>query len=196
MTVEKKLRVGLLGGTFDPPHLGHLTIAQGVLETCQMDEIWFMPSHRPPHKNGSHITDNHHRVKMVQLAIEGNPCFKLSLIEFERNDRSYTIDTIEILKENYPNIDFYFIIGGDMIEDLPNWHRIDELSSMISFIGVNRPGYDPDKERYNVSVIDVPQIDVSSSELRDDLRHRKSGRYLLSEAVRTFIEEKGLYESN
>lgn len=196
MGEEKKLRVGLLGGTFDPPHLGHLTIAQGVLETCKLDEIWFMPSHRPPHKNGSAITDNHQRVKMTQLAIDGNPYFKLSLIEFERNDRSYTIDTIEILKENYPGTDFYFIIGGDMIEDLPNWHRIDELSNMIKFIGVNRPGYYPDNEQYHVSLVDVPQIDVSSSELRSRLRDRKSGRYLLPESVRTFIAEEGLYESN
>ncbi len=196
MTEGKKLRVGLLGGTFDPPHLGHLTIAQGVLETCKLDEIWFMPSHRPPHKNGNAITDNHQRMKMTQLAIDGNPHFKLSLIEFERNDRSYTIDTIEILKENYPHIDFYFIIGGDMIEDLPNWHRIDELSRMITFIGVNRPGYHPDKEQYHVLLIDVPQIDVSSSELRRNLHDKKSGRYLLPESVRTFIAEEGLYESN
>ncbi|MFP3360136.1 nicotinate-nucleotide adenylyltransferase, partial [Planococcus sp. SIMBA_143] len=92
--------------------------------------------------------------------------------------------------------DFYFIIGGDMIEDLPNWHRIDELSRMITFIGVNRPGYHPDKERYHVSLIDVPQIDVSSTELRRNLHDKKSGRYLLPESVRTFIAEEGLYESN
>ncbi len=194
MTGQKRMKVGLLGGTFDPPHLGHLTLAQGVLEACQLDEVWFMPSHRPPHKNGNDITDNHYRVDMVQLAIAGNPDFKISLIEFERNGRSFTIDTIEILKANYPHFDFYFIIGGDMIEDLPNWHRIDELSDLISFIGVNRPGYDPDKERYKVSLIDVPQIDVSSSEIRKDLNLGRSGRYLLPESVRTFIEEKGLYE--
>lgn len=196
MTAQQRMKVGLLGGTFDPPHLGHLALAQGVLETCELDEVWFMPSHRPPHKNGSDITENHHRVEMVQRAIEGNPNFKISLIEFERNGRSFTIDTIEILKANYPNIDFYFIIGGDMIEDLPNWHRIDELSKMISFIGVNRPGYNPDKEQYEVSLIDVPQIDLSSSEIRKDLSFGKSGRYLLPESVRIFIEEKGLYESS
>ncbi|MDQ0481556.1 nicotinate-nucleotide adenylyltransferase [Guptibacillus hwajinpoensis] len=190
------MKVGLLGGTFDPPHLGHLALAQGVLETCELDEVWFMPSHRPPHKNGSDITENHHRVEMVQRAIEGNPKFKVTLIEFERNGRSFTIDTIEILKANYPDIDFHFIIGGDMIEDLPNWHRIDELSKMISFIGVNRPGYHPDKEQYEVSLIDVPQIDLSSSEIRRDLSFGKSGRYLLPESVRILIEEKGLYESN
>ncbi|WP_307070793.1 nicotinate-nucleotide adenylyltransferase [Guptibacillus hwajinpoensis] len=196
MTGQQKMKVGLLGGTFDPPHLGHLALAQGVLETCELDEVWFMPSHRPPHKNGSDITENHHRVEMVQRAIEGNPKFKVTLIEFERNGRSFTIDTIEILKANYPDIDFHFIIGGDMIEDLPNWHRIDELSKMISFIGVNRPGYHPDKEQYEVSLIDVPQIDLSSSEIRRDLSFGKSGRYLLPESVRILIEEKGLYESN
>ncbi|WP_347549517.1 nicotinate-nucleotide adenylyltransferase [Pseudalkalibacillus hwajinpoensis] len=190
------MKVGLLGGTFDPPHLGHLTVAQGVLEGCQLDEIWFVPSHRPPHKSGTDITENHHRVEMVQRAIHGNPHFNISLIEFERNERSYTIDTIEILKADYPKIDFYFIIGGDMIEDLPNWYRIDELSEMISFIGVNRPGYTPDKEQYRVSLIDVAQIDVSSSALRKGLSEGKSGRYLLPESVRIFIEEKGLYESS
>ncbi|WP_305911533.1 nicotinate-nucleotide adenylyltransferase [Guptibacillus hwajinpoensis] len=195
MTGQQKMKVGLLGGTFDPPHLGHLALAQGVLEACELDEVWFMPSHRPPHKNGSDITENHHRVEMVQRAIEGNPKFKVTLIEFERNGRSFTIDTIEILKANYPDIDFHFIIGGDMIEDLPNWHRIDELSKMISFIGVNRPGYHPDKEQYEVSLIDVPQIDLSSSEIRRDLSFGKSGRYLLPESVRILIEEKGLYES-
>ncbi|WP_377888409.1 nicotinate-nucleotide adenylyltransferase [Alkalihalobacillus sp. R86527] len=187
------MRVGLLGGTFDPPHIGHLTLAQGVLEECQLDEVWFMPTHLPPHKNGK-VSDNHHRAEMVQRAIEGNPSFKISLVEFERSGRSYTVDTIEILKKSYPDIDFHFIVGGDMIEDLPNWHRIEDLSRMISFIGVNRPGYKPGRETKNVSLVDVPQIDVSSSIIRNAIKFGRSGRYLLTDSVRNYIVEKGLYD--
>lgn len=194
MELDKKMKVGLLGGTFDPPHIGHLTLAQGVLEECELDEVWFMPTHLPPHKSGKKVSDNHHRAEMVQRAIEGNPHFKLSLIEFERSGRSYTVDTIEILKDNYPQIDFHFIVGGDMIEDLPNWHRIEDLSQMISFIGVNRPGYEPGDQTKNLRLVDVPQIDVSSSIIRNSIRLGKSGRYLLIDSVRNYIEKKGLYD--
>lgn len=193
--MEKKKKIGLLGGTFDPPHHGHLLIAEQARERCQLDEIWFMPTKTPPHKEESKYSKDQDRLEMVRRAIESNPYFHLSLVEFERTGPSYTIDTIKKLIERFPDREFYFIIGGDMIEYLPKWKQIDELIRLITFIGVRRPGYGSstfydDK----VWMIDVPQLEISSSEIRDRLITNRSIRYLLPNEVIDYIEEHGIYE--
>lgn len=188
------MKVGILGGTFDPPHNGHLIIAQEVLSSLQLNEVWFMPTNTPPHKADAK-SRGEDRLEMVKLAIADNECFKLQPIEFERSGPSYTYDTIAILKEKYPKAEFYFIIGADMVEYLLKWYRIDELVHDVHFVGVKRPKYKI-VSRYNVIEVEVPQFDISSSELRRRFKNNQNTKYFLPDAVREYIEEKNLYGSN
>lgn len=186
-------RVGILGGTFDPPHYGHLLIADDVRTELKLDEIWFMPNYIPPHKD-KQVTDHTHRVNMLYAAIANQPHFRVETIELERKERSYTYDTIVLLKQRYPDTMFYFIIGGDMVEYLPNWYRIDELVQLMQFVGVKRPGYSLCTP-YPIIEVDVPTFAVSSSLIRERIQSGKSVTYLLPEAVQLYIKENRLYET-
>ncbi|GGF07428.1 putative nicotinate-nucleotide adenylyltransferase [Halobacillus andaensis] len=188
------MKIGLLGGTFDPPHLGHLIMAEHVLEAMHLDEVWFVPSHVPPHKQESALVAED-RLRMVERAIEENPQFSVSTVELEREGKSFTIDTMKQLQNQYPSYDFCFIIGGDMVQHLDRWHRIDELQELVQFIGVGREGYQLDSSR-GVKLIDIPRIDISSSMIRKRLAKGKSIRYLVTHQVYEYIKEHSLYVSN
>lgn len=185
-------KVGILGGTFDPPHFGHLLIANEVLSKLNLDEIWFMPNQEPPHKKKSGLVKNEDRVQMLTLAIEGNPAFKVETIELQREGPSYTFDTMKMMDEQFSEHQFYFIIGADMIEYLPKWRNIDELVKLVQFVGVERPAYSHQTD-YSVLYVDVPAMDVSSSMIRDRVKKGKTIRYLLPDSVIQYIEEKHLY---
>lgn len=185
-------KVGILGGTFDPPHIGHLIIADEVCQQLAMDEVWFIPTNIPPHKHAAHSAAEH-RLAMLRLAIEDNDRFHVHTIEMERNDVSYTIDTVTSLQTLYPHITFYFIIGADMVEYLPKWHRIDELIEQISFIGVNRNGYSV-QSTFPIIEVEAPLIDISSSMIRERVNSSASYRYFLNEKVASYIKEHHLYE--
>jgi nicotinate-nucleotide adenylyltransferase len=185
-------KIGILGGTFDPPHQGHLLIANEVLSELSLDEIWFMPNQEPPHKKKSESVKNEERLHMLEMAIGGNPLFKIETIELERKGPSFTVDTIKILNHQYPNHHFFFIIGADMIEYLPKWHQIDELIKLVQFVGVERPKYSI-KTDYPIIYVDVPAFDVSSSMIRERIKHGKTVRYLLPDSVIEYIGEKQLY---
>ncbi|RDI44038.1 nicotinate-nucleotide adenylyltransferase [Falsibacillus pallidus] len=186
-------RVGLLGGTFNPPHLGHLIIANEIIHALSLDEIRFMPNQEPPHKNPSPSITSQHRVEMLELAIKDVPSFKVEKIELERKGKSYTYETIQYLKKREPETDFYFIIGADMIEYLPKWHKIDELTQMIQFVGVNRPRYSQLSE-YPVLLVETPDVDISSTMIRTRLREGKSVRFLVPDDVIKYMEDQRLYE--
>ncbi|BCB04901.1 nicotinate-nucleotide adenylyltransferase [Bacillus sp. KH172YL63] len=188
-----KKKVGLLGGTFNPPHIGHLVIAEQALEKAGLDEIRFLPNHVPPHKQADERVSPQQRVNMLEKAIQGHPRFSIEKIELEREGASYTFDTIKLLTEREGNTEFSFIIGGDMIEYLPKWHRIDELQEMVKFIGVNRPAYTHETP-YDVHLIEVPAIDLSSSYIRDTVKKGQTVRYLVPDDVYRYIKEEGLYE--
>ncbi|APH04309.1 nicotinate-nucleotide adenylyltransferase [Bacillus weihaiensis] len=185
-------KIGILGGTFDPPHLGHLFIANEVLHKMQLSEIWFIPNEVPPHKQADNFTDSRHRLEMLKLAVKDCSAFHVSTIELERDGASYTYDTLQLLHEEFPEHSFYFIIGADMIEYLSKWHKIDELVNMITFIGVNRRGYET-KSPYPVTTIDIPLFEVSSTMLRERLSKNETTAYLLQEEVKRYIEENHLY---
>jgi nicotinate-nucleotide adenylyltransferase len=185
-------KVGILGGTFDPPHYGHLLIANEVLSTLKLDEIWFMPNQEPPHKKKSDSIKNEDRLQMLDLAIQDNTAFRVETIELHRQGPSYTVDTMKMINTQYSNHQFFFIIGADMIEYLPKWHKIDELIKLVQFVGVERPEYST-KTDYPVRYVDVPAIDVSSSMIRDRVKNGKTVRYLLPDPVVQYIEEKHLY---
>lgn len=187
-------RIGILGGTFDPPHIGHLFIASEALIRLNLSEVWLMPNRIPPHKERKSYVTDEERVEMLHLAISDQPTFKLQLIELEREGPSYTYDTIRLLREKYQDTKFYFIIGGDMVEYLPHWHKIDELVNLVTFVGVKRPGYSFPTV-YPIIEIDIPQLDISSSMIRKRLAENRNSMYLLPEKVRKYIEEKHLYGS-
>jgi len=190
------MRIGILGGTFDPIHLAHLMIAEQVRESLDLQEIWFMPARIPPHKE-RRVTSEKHRLEMVKLALREVPYFRAVSFELERPGPSYTVDTIQDLKIKFPEHTFYFIIGGDMVEYLPHWHRIEELVQMIQFVGVHRPGYKIVESLYSpyVKTVEIPQIDISSTMIREKVSKGQSIRFIIPEEVRQYIEEKHLYEA-
>lgn len=187
-------KIGILGGTFNPPHIGHLIIANEVLDALELDEVRFMPNHVPPHKEKTEEVTDLDRMAMLEDAIAGHPSFYIEGIEIERKGTSYTHDTIKLLKEREPNSEFFFIIGADMIEYLPNWHRIDELVELVQFVGVKRPGYN-EKTEYPITMVQVPQMFISSSMIRRKLRTGKTVKYLLADSVAKYIKGNDLYES-
>ncbi|MEX2103898.1 MAG: nicotinate-nucleotide adenylyltransferase, partial [Bacilli bacterium] len=155
------MKVGIFGGTFDPIHSGHLIAAELARSEVGLDEVWFMPSYHPPHKEQISIHSWDHRSKMVSLAIAGHPFFRLLPIEHEREGLSYTFDTIIALKNKYPTHHFYFILGTDMIVDLPNWYKTEELRQLVSFIGLKRPGYTIEVETvHDISLFPIQWISM------------------------------------
>lgn len=187
-------RIGILGGTFDPPHIGHFIIADEVKYQLNLDEIWFIPTNEPPHKKNA-MMNNHHRLNMLKAVTEKINYFKVNTIEFNRTGKSYTIDTVNTLKEIYPDVNFYFIIGADMVEYLPHWKDIEKLEKKIQFVGVNRSGFKLDT-KYSVIEVKVPSIEISST----DVKHRMSKglpvQFFLPKEVLMYIKEHRLYESD
>lgn len=188
----KKKRIGILGGTFNPPHLGHLIIADQVMDQLGLDRVLFMPDANPPHVDRKFAIDAEERVKMVCQSIEGNPDFGLDLTEIHRGGISYTYDTMVELKKKHPENEYYFIIGGDMVAYLPKWHKIDELMKLVQFVGVRRE-HSPLTSQYPVLWVDVPVIDISSTKIRDRVKHGQSIRYMVTDPVADFIKERQLY---
>jgi nicotinate-nucleotide adenylyltransferase len=186
-------KIAILGGTFNPPHLGHLIIASEVQAQFNFDEIWFMPNQEPPHKESTIGVNSAQRLEMVRRAVADNPLFKIQTIELERTGRSYTFDTMKLLTEKYDD-DFYFIIGADMIEYLPKWYKIEELVKLVTFVGVNRPDYDK-QSAYPIILMDVPNIEISSYMIREKVKMGKTIRYFVPKTVMEYIEENGLYET-
>lgn len=186
-------QIGILGGTFNPPHLGHLLVAEGVYNALHLNKILFIPDATPPHIQGKHALPAKERVAMVKEAIADNPHFCLDQIEVKRGGKSYTVDTMKELKRRDPLAQYYFIIGADMVNDLPNWHQIDELVKLVTFVAVRRPGVTP-QSQYPVIWVDVPQVAISSSDIRRRVEKGESIRYLVPDGVAAYIKEHHLYE--
>ncbi|MFC5703714.1 nicotinate-nucleotide adenylyltransferase [Cohnella faecalis] len=193
-------RIGLLGGTFDPVHYGHLLAAESAREAAKLDEVWFIPTFVPPHKPkpGAGAED---RVAMLQTAIALCPEFRVEPIELGRKETSYTIETVVTLQELHPDCQFYWIVGSDMVKDLPNWRKVEELAERIAFIGLERPG-EPlgDTElpvfiRRKLHRASMPPIGVSSSEIRRRVKDGGSIRFMVPGEVAEHIRRCGLYEA-
>lgn len=184
-------RIGLLGGTFNPPHNGHLMMANEVLHALDLDEVRFMPNALPPHKF-AHDASDRERLEMVKRAISPYPHFSVESYEVEKGGVSYSYETLSALCIREPNVKFYFIIGGDMIDSLHTWHCIDELVKLVQFVGVKRLGTEAISE-YSILMVEVPQIDLSSTLIRERLATGGTVTFLLPEAVEKYIREEGLY---
>lgn len=187
-------KIGILGGTFNPPHIGHLMMANEAFHALKLDEVRFMPNNVPPHKETPGAT-NEQRLKMVEIAISDTDYFKAEPFEIEEGGVSYTFETMKKLIVREPDCEFYFIIGGDSVASLSTWYHIDELISLIKLVGVNRPGHVA-KTSYPVQMIEAPEIDLSSSYLRQRFADNKTVRYLIPEQVELYIREEGLYGSS
>ena len=191
-TMQPRKQVGLLGGNFNPVHNQHLLIADQVGTALNLEKVYLMPEYLPPHVDEKDTIEADHRLNMLKLAIADNPLFDIEQAELQRKGKSYTYDTMKELIAQNPDTDYYFIIGGDMVEYLPKWYKIDELVEMVQFVGVKRPGYTIDTP-YPIIWLDAPMMDLSSSLIRKKIAQGCSIRYLVPEAVRNYILEKGLY---
>jgi len=192
--LRKRRRIGILGGTFNPPHLGHLVLAREVLNKLKLDKVLFIPAYIPPHKK---IKDNNAylRYRMVLLACKGNSKFEVSKIELERKTISYSVDTLQKLWNRYgKDIELFFIIGSDSLDELENWKDIDKILRLAKLIVVNRPGFPVKRVSSKIKQIKIPALDISSSMIRDRMRNSKSIRYLVPELVRKFIIKNKLYK--
>ena len=193
---SKREKVGILGGTYNPPHMGHLVMADQVMDQLDLDKILFMPTAQPPHSSVEKKTiSSDIRVEMLKLAIQDHPAFDMELYEVKAGGKYYTYDTMKALIDLYPAVDFYFIIGGDMISDLPTWYKIDELVQLVQFVGVKRPGFEKESE-YPIIMVDTPTLDISSSFIRRKVATGDSIKYLVPKAVQEFIEKEGLYKND
>lgn len=190
-TTTKK-RVGILGGTFNPPHIAHLMIADQVCYQLGLDKVYFMPTANPPHVDAKKTIAAKHRLNMVKKAIQGNPKFDVETIEIERGGKSFTYETMLQLIQLNPDTEYYFIIGADMVNYLPKWHKINELVNLIQFVGVKRPGYVIESQ-YPLIWVDVPEITVSSTSLRKSIATGCTVNYLVPQKVLEYIYQEGLY---
>jgi nicotinate-nucleotide adenylyltransferase len=192
-------KIGILGGTFDPIHNGHLIIAEYLRDQLLLDEIWFIPARHHPLKDNESISPPEVRLQMLQLAISDNPSFKCSDVEINREGISYTIETIDFLmaefKYLYPEL--YFLIGMDIVNELYRWKEPMQILQKSKVIAFGRPGFQPTKEAESylpyIQFIHTPLLEISSSLIRQCCREGRSIRYLVPEIVRKFIIDMGLY---
>lgn len=196
-------RIGILGGTFDPIHTGHLALAEAVYQRLKLDTVIFIPACLPPHKLGQHYAPANDRLAMTELAVEDIGHFEVSDMEIRRSGISYTIDTIRELRVLYPEEELYFIIGADSVAQLYTWHYIQEMLYMAVFVGAGRPGYAGVMDEVQrtlgpeaverIMLLDTPEIDVSSTEIRKRIAAQESLAGLVPPAVEKYIYEHDLY---
>ena len=192
------MKIGIIGGTFNPIHIGHLIIASDVTGIFSLEKVLFIPSGDPPHKKNQEIIDAAHRLDMVQLAIANDPRFEVSDIEIKRGGKSYTVDTIEEIINIYgEDSEIYFIAGTDSAGELPTWKEPQKILSLTHFVAITRPGFPLDKvsKRYRKKMISVQTIllGISSSNIRQRIREGKSIKYLVPPEVEEYIERNNLY---
>ncbi len=190
------MKIGLFFGSFNPIHVGHLIIANILYEYTDLNEVWFVVSPQNPHKRDSRsLIHEFDRIDMVELAIEDQPHFKASDIEFNMSKPNYTIDTLTYLKDKHPKHDFNLIIGGDNLKSFPKWKNHKQILSHYGLIVYPRPGAsETDLAHHpNVKMVDAPILDISSSFIRKCIRENKSVRYLVTEKVYQFIMDRKLY---
>lgn len=199
-----KNRIGIIGGTFDPIHNGHLIIAENSRKTFNLDKVIFMPAGIPPHKRDKDISSNLHRYNMTLLAINSNQYFLISDLELKKEGISFTIDTIKYLKSIYEDTDIYFILGSDSLFQIDKWKDYEELLTLCHFVVAKRPSYnnqelenkvDKLNSLYNSSIhiVEGPVLEVSSSDIRERVRRGDSISYLVPRSVEEYIYKHGLY---
>jgi nicotinate-nucleotide adenylyltransferase len=200
---RSSVRFGIFGGTFNPPHIGHLILAETAVDTLGLDRVFFVPAADPPHKVGVPRASVEHRVNMVQLAIQGNQSFELSRMDIDRPGPHYAADMVALFKAQYPDDEFYFLMGSDSLRDLLSWERPGQLVEQCYIVVMSRPVLPPDMDMLYADLpqlrdalisISSPEVDISSTNLVIRMRNGQSVRYRLPETVREYINEHNLYQ--
>lgn len=202
-----KEKIGLLGGSFNPIHTGHLLLAESARDQFELDRVIFIPTGNNPFKISQDDISREHRLKMVELAIKGNPYFELMTHEIDQQGITYTIDTVREIKKIFPEGDFYFITGADLMFEITLWKGAPELLKAVKFITTFRPGYSHEKldnriqelqEIYEASIFKLyaTEMDIASSDIRSRIKNGYSIRYLLPKAVEEYIYKQKLYLPN
>jgi nicotinate-nucleotide adenylyltransferase len=185
--------IGLLGGSFDPVHHGHLIVGQVAAEKLRLDELRFVPAREQPFKRGQHRTSAEQRAAMLSLAVAGTRGFAVELSELERPGPSYTVDTLRALRKREPAADFILLLGADAAADLPAWREADQIPRLARVVVFARPGSPVPESPLVSSVVEVPEIDISATEVRNRVRRGQSIRYWVPDAVAEYIKTHRLY---
>ncbi|NDJ53702.1 MAG: nicotinate (nicotinamide) nucleotide adenylyltransferase [Chloroflexi bacterium] len=198
-------RIGVLGGTFDPPHHGHLIIAEQAREQLDLEKVLWVPAGQPPHKIGQDISPIDHRLHMLRLAIDGHPQFELSMIDVERPGPHYTVHMLEELAAEYPTAELFLIMGSDSLRDLPTWRDPEGIVEQATLAVINRPNISYDLDtlssrlsglRDHLVVIESPLIDLSGLTIRALAAQNRTIRYLTLPAVLSYINQHSLYRAS
>lgn len=194
--------IGVLGGTFDPPHIGHLILGEYAVDALELDKLLYVPAADPPHKQDEFKTPVEYRLKMLELALADNPHFEISGVDIDRPGPHYSVDMIQIIREQNPSAEIYFVMGSDSLRDLPTWHRPADLLRLCKLAVMQRPGIDGDAGAHEtlfpgisnrVVMINAPLIEISSTEIANRLLNGRSIRYQVSDSVREYIMTHRLY---
>lgn len=197
------MRLGIFGGTFDPPHLGHLILAAEAADQLALERVLWVITPDPPHKSGSKISPLEIRLRMLEAALGDNEYFVISRVDIDRPAPQYAVDTVQIIRQQYPGCELYYLLGGDSLHDLPKWHAPQRLLASVDGVGVmRRPGDRVDLgglERFlpglgnRVRFVEAPLLEIASRDIRERILEERHYRYFLPEAVYALIQELGLY---
>ncbi len=196
---SNRKKIGLLGGSFDPPHLGHLTLAQDAYEGLRLDAVWFVPTFLSPHKSSFHITPEA-RLLMVEKMIEKDPRFTTCDVEVASKKSQFSVHTVEFLQKEYPDIDFFWLIGADQLCNLHQWKHVDRLSNISQIVVFKRPGFQQqipaEVQHLNLQQVDIHEILISSSEIRERVSSNLPVYMFLHPAVNQHIEQNKFYKNS
>jgi len=203
------MKLGIFGGSFDPVHYGHLLLAESCREQLNLDKVFFVPAGIPPHKRETRLTPAIHRLAMLELAIAGEADFEICRYEIDRDEVSYTVDTLRWFRDQFPEAELYLLVGADMLNDLPNWREAAEICRLALPVGVHRGGVAPPAperllpllsserlEQFKKTRVDMPLIALSASEIRRRVQHGQSIRFRVPKAVEQYILHQGLYRNS
>ena len=194
------MKIGVFGGTFDPPHVGHLILAEVAREQLKLDRVMFVPAGDPWRKADRTVTPAHHRLAMTRLAVDGHAAFEVEDYEVIREGPSYTVETLEILREHLgASTELYLVLGEDALADMPHWHQPERLVELSTLAVANRRGVTMPPlpfDRARVVPVEMPGIDISATELRERASKGLSLRYQVPDAVVHYIEQNGLYKGS
>lgn len=195
-------KIGIFGGTFNPPHLGHLILAETSADALQLERVFFVPASNPAHKLDMKLVSAEHRYQMVKLAIAGNPRFEVSRADMDRPGPHYTLEMIQIFRDQYPNAEIYFLMGSDSLRDFLSWSRPADILEMTQLVVMQRPDMYPDLAMLTrhiprllerVYFLDAPEIEISSTDIVAHLKQRLSVRYRVPDSVLAYLTEYKLY---
>lgn len=198
------MKIGILGGTFDPPHNGHLAIADAAQRALDLERVVFIPANQPPHKLDELVSPLETRLAMLELALREHPAFEISLIEAERAGPSFTVDTLRELRRELPNEELFFIMGEDSLANFATWHQPAEIVKLCKLAVLQRPKFDVNLDALGkkvpgvksaVVLIRAPEIDISSSDIRERFQRGESVRAFVPPLVADYIESKQLYQT-